>query len=160
MLEVAAAASAPETGMGTDTVTLGCPINSPRHPPVGLGEHPVPHSRPPSHSLDPCGMVRRTGLVYLSRADLQIPPRQHCSQDLCTLLSPVPFLILLSATLIPPFAYRSVFPNKQQSFFFPWVPVLLHLYPNKVLVIRLPTHWWPCRTMARKVPSTPQLSYL
>lgn len=117
MLEAVASASALETGMGTDTVTLGCPISSPGHSFVGRGEHPVTHPGPPGHSLDPCGTFRRTDLVYSSRADHQVPPSQHCLQDLCTLLSPVQFLILPSATLIRPFAYRIVFPNKQRPFF-------------------------------------------
>lgn len=59
----------------------------------------------------------------------------------------------LSATLTTPLAYCSLFPNEQQAAIFPWLPVLLRLYANKVLLILLPRHWWPCRTMGRKVPA-------
>lgn len=69
---------------------------------MGIEEHPIPHPGPPRHSLDPCGMVRGTGLVYLCRADHQVTPRQHCPQHLCTLLSSVPFFILLYAAFISP----------------------------------------------------------
>lgn len=100
VLEVVAGASTLETGMGTDRVTLGCPICSHGHPLVGPGEHPVPHCRPPSYCLDHCDTVR-TGLVYLSEAEHQVSLRQPCSQDLCNLLSSVPFLILLSVILMP-----------------------------------------------------------
>lgn len=107
----------PQDWNGHGHSDTGMPRQFTRHLLVGPGEHPIPHPGPPGHSLDPCGMVRRTGLVYSSRVDHQVSPRQCCLQDLCTSLSPVLFLILLSATLIPPFAYNSLFPNKQQSFF-------------------------------------------
>jgi len=119
--EVVAAASALETGIGTDdhvcaiTVIPGCP---PRHPLVSPGEHPVPKPRAPSHILDPCGIARRTHSVHLCRADHQVPPRPHHLQDLCILCaSPILFLIPLSAALISPFAYHRLLPRKQLLFF-------------------------------------------
>lgn len=134
--------------MGMSTGTLGCHSGSPSHPLVGSEDHNIPQPGTHSHSFGPCEMVKRADFSYWSRAGHQASSRQLTVSVL--LIIPCPSFLPSSQHPLPAAASSQI---NSSLFIFPWLPVFLHLYPNKVLLVRLPRNWWPCRTMGRKVPA-------